>query len=948
MLEDLHAADAGTRALVAFLARTVGQNRLCLVATYQPDALVRGHPLRATLEAVAGGPRPPERIDLGPLGRGELGALVEGIEGERPSAPVLLLVAERSAGSPLVAEELLAARRELSGATLSLPFEQLVLARVARRTPECRRVLRAIALAGGPLLESEIAGIAAAYDAGRARRAPRSTAAPRRAGPDLDGDLTAGLGEAVAAGFVVAAGEPGGGPRSGSGQGRAGSPAWAEDLRLRVRHELIADALVADLLPAQRRAMHAAVATVLVDHPAEAAHHWLAAHETARAGEAAVAAAAAAEAVGAGADTLAHLELALELLPQNAEARASLPLLDRAAEAAAAAGLPTRAAAFTESAIALLGERADRLAAARRWERLGNHRWASGDREGALAAAERALEIAPLEPSPDRARLLGVLAQVRMLEGTFSEADRLAREAITMAEVVGKDARAELGHAICTLGVVRAWNGRTSEAVADLERAIEIASSLGRLDDLFRARANLTTVLDLAGRREEAVAVAEAGIAESVRLGLESVFGHFLRGNAADTLFVLGRWDESRALASTALEWAPTGQAFVNAAMNLATVEIESSAGERAAELLGRLLLQLETVPDPQFAVSTFTAAAAFALWRDDPDDARRAVGRAWDGIAATEDWSLIARTAAIALEVAAAVVADARGRRDLGMLAATRAWATAVAEAGEGAVARSGVDRRSPGAREAAAFVAVGRAFLARLDGRDRPSAWAALAESFAELGRPYDRARARWRQAEAALRTGAHAGRGRDGRETARGPLAEAATIAAELGALPLLRALRDLAVRGRLPLPAVAEARLALAEARPVLSPASAAARPPAVATRPASGAARGPVGAAPAGERAFAAETFGLTAREREVLGVLARGRTNREIGERLFISEKTVAVHVANILAKLRVSGRVEAATVALRLGLVEDSVPETRRPGPGGPGRVSRGRPATA
>jgi DNA-binding CsgD family transcriptional regulator len=68
-----------------------------------------------------------------------------------------------------------------------------------------------------------------------------------------------------------------------------------------------------------------------------------------------------------------------------------------------------------------------------------------------------------------------------------------------------------------------------------------------------------------------------------------------------------------------------------------------------------------------------------------------------------------------------------------------------------------------------------------------------------------------------------------------------------------------------------------------------------------------------------------DTFGLSNREREVLSQIAKGRTNREIGERLFISQKTVGVHVGNILSKLGVSGRVEAATVAVRLGLTERS-----------------------
>jgi DNA-binding NarL/FixJ family response regulator len=65
-------------------------------------------------------------------------------------------------------------------------------------------------------------------------------------------------------------------------------------------------------------------------------------------------------------------------------------------------------------------------------------------------------------------------------------------------------------------------------------------------------------------------------------------------------------------------------------------------------------------------------------------------------------------------------------------------------------------------------------------------------------------------------------------------------------------------------------------------------------------------------------------FGLTEREREVLLLLAAGRSNPEIAQQLFISPKTASVHVSNILAKLGVSGRVEAAAVAHRLGILTE------------------------
>ena len=117
---------------------------------------------------------------------------------------------------------------------------------------------------------------------------------------------------------------------------------------------------------------------------------------------------------------------------------------------------------------------------------------------------------------------------------------------------------------------------------------------------------------------------------------------------------------------------------------------------------------------------------------------------------------------------------------------------------------------------------------------------------------------------------------------RDAATEALRRAATITARLGARPLDAEIKALAQRARLRLD-------------PDAGP---------------------PVTAAPT-----PAEQFGLTPREAEVLALVAVGRSNGQIAQALYISPKTASVHVSNILAKLGVHTRVEAAAVAHRLGL---------------------------
>jgi DNA-binding CsgD family transcriptional regulator len=163
-------------------------------------------------------------------------------------------------------------------------------------------------------------------------------------------------------------------------------------------------------------------------------------------------------------------------------------------------------------------------------------------------------------------------------------------------------------------------------------------------------------------------------------------------------------------------------------------------------------------------------------------------------------------------------------------------------------------------------AWHAKAEAEWTRVQGHSDPTAWRAAVEAFS-YGHVYEVARCRWRLAEALLGAG--------DREQATVAAQAAHQTAVRLGAEPLRGALEALARRGRIDLGAGVPAEQGLA----------------------------------------------GLTPREVEVLRLLVEGRSNRQIAEQLFISGKTASVHVTNILAKLGVHSRLEAAAIARRLGL---------------------------
>ena len=355
--------------------------------------------------------------------------------------------------------------------------------------------------------------------------------------------------------------------------------------------------------------------------------------------------------------------------------------------------------------------------------------------------------------------------------------------------------------------------------------------------------------------------------------------------------------------------------AWFSPTLYLGLVLVESRADEEASRLVGQTLLQLETVPAGQWSALVLRSAVSEALWRGELADARNAAEQGWQRVHETEDPAQLAYGASTVLEACAASAESGRLKRDWSEVADAGELAGRVLPVAEKAVAAWNLPRTVGARREAELHLATARAHATRVRGKTTTNIWADLADSWAKVPIPYQIAKARWWQAEAALPERAR-------RSEARRAITEAWRIAVDLPARPLQGALRDLAMRGRIALPDTEAAMGEEEETRELVAVGPGRSRIVDFGIR--------------VGGRLSPAEArFGLSPRENSVLLVLAEGRTNREIAERLFISERTVAVHVRRILAKMGVGGRTEAAGMAIRLGLVPGGPTATGVPGAG-------------
>ncbi|WP_189957688.1 helix-turn-helix transcriptional regulator [Streptomyces alanosinicus] len=859
VLEDLHWADASTRHLLAYLFRTLRAGRLLVLASYRSDDIHRRHPLRPLL-AELDRLRTVRRIELARFTREEVGRQIAGILAAEPDPARVDEIFERSDGNAFFVEELAVSDCEGNCTGLTDSLRDLLLVRVETLPESAQRVARVVAEGGSTVEYRLIVAVAGL----------------------TEDDLIEALRAAVGANILTVA-------QAGDGY--------------RFRHSLVREAVADDLLPGERSRLNRRYAEAVEADPtlvpADArvmrlASYWYHARDAAKALPAVLAASVVARRRHAYTEQLGLLERAMELwdsapeevrsalrpvdcievypppLPERRGGTTSggdtattpLSYLDLMAEAAVAGrfgGERERALKITKRALRLLDDDPDPLRAAWFWVQRSRlvQAQARGDGWQALATAQDLVRGLP--PSEVHAEVLALVANWSMLHRPGPEAFAAAERAVEYARMVG--ARDIELHARLTLGVLKVDSGDYETGLAEMRQVLRDTLAEGVHDVAGRAYVNLPSELQSVGRSREAASLLREGIAFAREYGLMDSEA-WMRGNLSAALYALGQWTEAAETATHATGVGHSAKPRGAGALRLAHLALArgdlAEAGRQLAAARGHWGTH---DPMPQQSLPLARVALGVAAEEGRIDDARAELLRALDAgfPPGTQryGWPLL-RAAATAEAETRALPAGRAGRTEI-------------------------LDRL----REAARSLATGaplwqaydlwtRAELRRAEATDTPDDWSPVVTAFECLDRPYELARVRHRLAAALLAVG-----GDEERERATELLRLAAAVAAHLDARSLADAVTRLAQRARLILTRAAGAALAPADP----------------------------------------AEALGLTSRERDVLRLVSAGRTNRQIAEELFISPKTASVHVSNILGKLGVSGRGEAAAMAHRLEL---------------------------
>ncbi|GAB3160749.1 helix-turn-helix transcriptional regulator [Myceligenerans halotolerans] len=659
---------------------------------------------------------------------------------------------------------------------------------------------------------------------------------------------------------------------------------------LEFRHALLAEVLYSDLLPGERSEMHRAyLAALAQERPdgtplggaAERAHHAVEAHDLPAAVLASHEAALAARGLLAPEEELRHREQVLALWESVPEAE-SLLGMDRVAvavaagEAASKAGDPARAVRLTSRAIDDLTDDPARRAAlrhvlVRRQLELPDWGEHAEDDGRELRAA---LDVLPAA-SADRVWSDALLARIAMEMDLDDEAREQAERAAEGARALGE--HGALADALATLAVLDV--GDADKAARLLDEACAAAVRAGDVLAEMRCLHNVAANRFYAGHLADAEQKVAHGLARAEELGLAwSTYPVNLRILQEVMLYFRGD------LAPRPFgDVPPTSVQVLNAVGMYAAV----ARGDDDVLTRGEALLA-HWHDDGMIALIGGGTLVDALTWAGRHDEAFALAEQVTDHLVSVWNELFLGGIWLSALAIAAladAAEADRSSGRAGSPAGTTREMVAAERlERGDALLdlARNTAERGRPRGGvlgpEGSAWLQRAAAENTRLhaavgDGEAAPALWRETADAWQEtvkafdFGYRYEVARSRYRWAEALLGAGE--------KESAATAAAEALAEATAMGAVPLAEAVRALGRRARLDLPGV----------------------------------------------RRATAST--LTDREEEVLTLVAQGLSNRQIGERLYISTKTVSVHVSNVMAKLGASGRAEAVSLAHRRGLLE-------------------------
>jgi len=648
------------------------------------------------------------------------------------------------------------------------------------------------------------------------------------------------------------------------------------------RHELIREAVHEDLLPGEHGRLHSKFAEAIdADNrlvppgraAIEMAFHWNAAHDSTWALIAAWQAAAQAGKAVAPAERLSLLARVLELWDQVPDAALRIGadhvrVLEEATAAAHDADEWERGIALASSALKELDASASPVRAARLLEQRGRYRMHIG-RQGSAEDFDAGLGLVPGSLDvPTRVKLL--LSMARCIP--YRESDRsYAEEALALAR--SADDTINEAKALLMLAMFDGDDGQQASPGSSAIELIAQARALGReasdLGILLAAAINESHLLEGAGLHELAFEAARNGVLSADAHALSRTSGSVLTINQAEPLVALGRWDEAMAVLDGGLDVEVMPRPSHRALLQILKGTIALSRGD--TELAARMATLAESLVRDQ----TYKLQNKLPLVRleillalaSSPGAGVAATVRAMDDndLANANPryaWPILVAGAAASVAAArqaAATEDDVLSYEVAALLERLRTVAEKLQVCG-------------PLQRAHRLEFEAADATVMQPGGSEPLAAWDAASAAWEELREPYPFAAALLRATECALAGG--------DKEAAGSRLRRAAALASELGAGPLGAEIATLARR----------ARIALS------SGAGAVAAEPDLAA--------------------------GLTDREVEVLRLVAAGRTNREIAAELFMSPKTASVHVSNILRKLGVGSRTEAAAKAHSLRVV--------------------------